>query len=111
MRIQKISRGALRWAAGFGGALLVLALGGCGSGGAGRMTSYSTTTAAANQPELFSLPANQMSHIQVVSVTRAPFQRTLRLSGAVEYNAFKTTPVISQVGGPVSRILVVPGSV
>ena len=25
------------------------------------------------------------------------------------YNAFKTTPVISQVGGPVSRILVVPG--
>jgi cobalt-zinc-cadmium efflux system membrane fusion protein len=27
----------------------------------------------------------------------------------VEYNAFNTTPVITQVGGPVSRILVVPG--
>jgi cobalt-zinc-cadmium efflux system membrane fusion protein len=27
----------------------------------------------------------------------------------VAYNAFKTTPVITQVGGPVSRILVVPG--
>jgi cobalt-zinc-cadmium efflux system membrane fusion protein len=27
----------------------------------------------------------------------------------VAYNAFHTTPVISQVGGPVSRILVVPG--
>ena len=25
------------------------------------------------------------------------------------YNAFNTTPVITQVGGPVSRILVVPG--
>ncbi len=35
--------------------------------------------------------------------------RTLRLTGAVAYNAFKTTPVITQVGGPVSRILVVPG--
>jgi cobalt-zinc-cadmium efflux system membrane fusion protein len=35
--------------------------------------------------------------------------RTLRLTGSVEYNAFKTTPVISQVGGPVSRILVLPG--
>jgi len=27
----------------------------------------------------------------------------------VAYNAFNTTPVITQVGGPVSRILVVPG--
>ena len=34
---------------------------------------------------------------------------TLRLTGAVAYNAFNTTPVITQVGGPVSRILVVPG--
>jgi membrane fusion protein, heavy metal efflux system len=34
---------------------------------------------------------------------------TLRLTGTVAYNAFKTTSVISQVGGPVSKILVVPG--
>jgi cobalt-zinc-cadmium efflux system membrane fusion protein len=27
----------------------------------------------------------------------------------VEYNSFKTTPVITQVGGPVSRIVVAPG--
>jgi cobalt-zinc-cadmium efflux system membrane fusion protein len=31
------------------------------------------------------------------------------LTGAVEYNDFKTTPVIAQVGGPVSRVLVVQG--
>jgi cobalt-zinc-cadmium efflux system membrane fusion protein len=36
--------------------------------------------------------------------------RTLRLSGAVAYNSFQTTPVITQVGGPVSRILVTPGA-
>ena len=36
-------------------------------------------------------------------------KHTLRLTGAVAYNAFNTTPVITQVGGPVSRILVVPG--
>ena len=35
--------------------------------------------------------------------------RSLRLSGAVAYNAFQTTPVIAQVGGPVSRIMVTPG--
>jgi cobalt-zinc-cadmium efflux system membrane fusion protein len=35
--------------------------------------------------------------------------RTLRLTGAVAYNGFQTTPVITQVGGPVSRILAMPG--
>jgi cobalt-zinc-cadmium efflux system membrane fusion protein len=50
-----------------------------------------------------------MAHVQVVTVEPATLTRTLRLTGAVEYNAFNTTPVITQVGGPVSRILVVPG--
>ena len=35
--------------------------------------------------------------------------RTLRLTGAVAYNSFRTTPVITPVSGPVSRIAVVPG--
>ena len=35
--------------------------------------------------------------------------RTLRLTGAVAYNGFNTIPVISQISGPVSRIVVVPG--
>ena len=35
--------------------------------------------------------------------------RTLRLTGAVAYNSFRTTPVITQVSGPVSRMVVVPG--
>jgi cobalt-zinc-cadmium efflux system membrane fusion protein len=59
--------------------------------------------------ELFSLPADQMSHIQVVNGRAGTLPRTLRLSGAVEYNDFKTTPVITQVGGPVSRVVVVQG--
>ncbi len=50
-----------------------------------------------------------MAHIQVYTVTQAPLVRMLRLSGAVAYNSFLTTPVITQVGGPVSRILVTPG--
>ena len=82
----------------------------CGGGNqAGTMTSFSSAGNAAAQPELFSLPADQIAHIQVVQVAQAPFERTLRLTGAVEYNSFKTTPVITQVGGPVSRILVAPG--
>jgi cobalt-zinc-cadmium efflux system membrane fusion protein len=50
-----------------------------------------------------------MSHIQIFTVTQTSLVRTLRLSGVVAYNAFLTTPVISQVGGPVSRIMVTPG--
>ncbi len=82
---------------------------GCGGEKVGQLTSFSTTESPQAQAELFSLPADQMSHIQIVTVTPAPLVRTLRLTGSVDYNAFKTTPVISQVGGPVSRIMVAPG--
>jgi cobalt-zinc-cadmium efflux system membrane fusion protein len=62
-----------------------------------------------NHPELFAIPQNQMSHVQVVTVQPTTLTRTLRLTGAVAYNNFRTTPVITQVSGPVSRIVVVPG--
>ena len=61
------------------------------------------------EAELFTIPQEQMSHVQVVTVEPTKLARVLRLTGAVAYNAFNTTPVITQVGGPVSRILVVPG--
>ena len=76
---------------------------------ADQMTSFSAKAAASATPRLFTIPEDQMAHIQVVTVQPATLTRTLRLTGAVAYNAFKTTPVITQVGGPVTRILVVPG--
>jgi len=90
---------------------LSLALAGCGRAAdqASKMTSFSTAESRESKAELFSLPADQMSHIQIVAVTQGPLARILRLTGAVEYNDFKTTPVITQVGGPVSRVAVVQG--
>jgi len=88
------------------------ALAGCGSGPgqrAGDMTSYSSKESKSEKPELFTIPKEQMSHVQVVTVEPSKLTRTLRLTGNVTYNAFQTTPVITQVGGLVSRILVVPG--
>jgi membrane fusion protein, heavy metal efflux system len=87
-------------------------LAGCGFGhreSASQMTSYSSQESKAATPELFTIPPDQMSHVQVVTIEPVKLTRTLRLTGAVAYNAFKTTPVITQIGGPVSRILVVPG--
>ena len=60
-------------------------------------------------PELFTIPQEQMSHVQVLDVQPTTLTRTLRLTGTVAYNAFRTTPVITQVSGPVSRVVVVPG--
>lgn len=90
-------------------AALIVA-GGCGSDGSGTgMTSFSAKGSASETPQLFTIPADQMSHIQVVTIEPGRLSRTLRLTGSVAFNAFKTTPVITQIGGPVSRILVVPG--
>ena len=77
----------------------------------GSSVSYGSATGGASEAKMFTVPAEQMAHVQVtpVEVTRLP--RVLRLTGAVAYNNFKTTPVITQVSGPVSRILVSPGEV
>jgi len=86
----------------------LLALAGCHSNdNASRMTSFSANSSAT--PQLFTIPSDQMSHVQVLTVQPSTLTRTLRLTGTVAYNSLKTTPVISQVGGPVSRILVAPG--
>jgi cobalt-zinc-cadmium efflux system membrane fusion protein len=76
---------------------------------ASQMTSFSANASKSATPQLFTIPQDQMSHVQVVTIAPTTLKRILRLTGAVAYNAFNTTPVITQVGGPVSRILVVPG--
>lgn len=94
-----------------GFSMSILLVAGCGTNGresAEKMTSFASASAN-NQAELFSVPQDQMSHIQIVTITPRKLTRTLRLSGQVSYNGFKTTPVITAVGGPVSRVLAFPG--
>jgi len=108
------SRRGLFAAAPFGALILLglLFLTGCGQRGVnaeGSSVSYGSAQTEEGKAELFTVPPEQMAHLQVtpVEVTRLP--RVLRLTGSVAYNNFKTTPVITQVSGPVSRILVSPG--
>lgn len=103
------SAGVLRIA---GALACTMLISGCSNGpgeNAGEMTSYSAKAGKSDTAQLFTIPQDQMSHIQVVTVQPSLMKRDLRLTGTVSYNGFKTTPVITQVGGPVSRILVVPG--
>ena len=67
------------------------------------------TEASGDQPHLFSVSPDQMAHLKVVTVQPTSMQRVLQLPGTVAYNGFDTTPVISQISGPVSRVVVVPG--
>ena len=91
-------------------AVMALALAACSADKtASEMTSFSSKEARGQTPGLFTIPNDQMSHVQVVTVAASNLPRVLRLTGAVSYNAFNTTPVITQVGGPVSRLLAVPG--
>ena len=71
--------------------------------------SYSSASSGGSEAHLFTVPPEQMGHIQVIPVEATQLPRVLRLTGSVAYNNFKTTPVITQVSGPVSRILVSPG--
>jgi membrane fusion protein, heavy metal efflux system len=94
---------------GLSAAALVTA--GCGANGresAEKMTSF-TSANTTDQAQAFTVPQDQMSHIQIVTIAPRKLTRTLRLSGQVSYNGFKTTPVITAVGGPVSRVLAFPG--
>jgi cobalt-zinc-cadmium efflux system membrane fusion protein len=90
--------------------LALVAVAGCDSAKKDEpVETRSTIVKDPNHPDLFSLRPEQMSHVKVVTVQPTDLARTLRLNGAVAFNNFRTTPVISQVSGPVSRILVVPG--
>jgi membrane fusion protein, heavy metal efflux system len=91
---------------------LMASLAGCSSGGSeSKMTSYSSSESKEESAELFTVPQDQMAHVQVVPVEKASLPRALRLTGSVAYNAFMTTPVFAAVGGPVHELLVTPGQV
>lgn len=89
---------------------LLLSLAGCNRGAARIVTATGESTGSGNvSATLLTVPQNQMAHIQIVQVKATNLPHRLRLPGSVAYNEFETTPVITQVSGPVSRVMVVPG--
>jgi cobalt-zinc-cadmium efflux system membrane fusion protein len=109
---QSMQRRMTFFAAVASSAAMVATLSGCGSGpgeSESKMTSFTSSETNADTAELFTVPKEQMAHLQVVAVEKGPLPRTLRLAGAVAYDAFATTPVFAAIGGPVHEILVAPG--
>ncbi|MGH9405210.1 MAG: efflux RND transporter periplasmic adaptor subunit [Terriglobia bacterium] len=91
--------------------LLLILISGCGRSNspAEADSTQSAAPAGTAQASYFTVPQDEMQHLQIVTVSRSSIAQVLRFPASVSYNLFATTPVITQVGGPVSRVLVFPG--
>jgi cobalt-zinc-cadmium efflux system membrane fusion protein len=65
-----------------------------------------TTQAASATAGYYSVPEAQRSHLEIVAVRSAEFQTLIRTSGTVDWDNDHTTQAISQVNGPITRIVV-----
>lgn len=90
--------------------LALLMLSGCNHPSASA-SAASPAESGSPQASYFTVSKGQMAHLQVVHAQASNIPRSLRFPGSVAYNEFETTPVITQVSGPVFRVLVLPGQI
>ncbi|HLJ12920.1 MAG TPA: efflux RND transporter periplasmic adaptor subunit [Bryobacteraceae bacterium] len=100
-----------QWFAALALGICVLAVG-CG----GQKSSDAATIGPNSQPgatqgeaSLFTIPRDQLAHLKLFSVGRVNWPVVVRTTGTVDWNNDRTTPAITQIGGPVSRIVAEPG--
>jgi len=91
---------------------VVLGLGVClsGCGNLKKAESPPESASAAVAPALFTVPPEQMAHLKVVPVESRTWQTAVRTTGTVDWDADHTTQAITQVNGPIARILVDTGA-
>jgi cobalt-zinc-cadmium efflux system membrane fusion protein len=91
-------------------ALLALAVFQCACGNAKYAPGAAAEQAKTPQAGLFTVAAEQMAHLRVVTVGTKVWQTTVLTTGTVDWDADHTTQAITQVNGPISRILVDTGA-
>jgi len=60
----------------------------------------------AQEASLFQVPQDQLEHLKIVEVRQAAWSATVHTNGTVDWDADHTTQAITQVSGPISRLLV-----
>jgi membrane fusion protein, heavy metal efflux system len=88
----------------------LLLLGACGAGRSEPQTQ-SAGQLQQDQAGYFTVPSNQLDHLHIEPVRKDTWQSAIHTTGTVDWDADHTTSVISQVSGPVVRILAHPGTV
>ncbi|MGH9412085.1 MAG: efflux RND transporter periplasmic adaptor subunit [Vicinamibacterales bacterium] len=100
---------------------VMLAVAACGGGGSGDESPSAQAAAAAPasgaasggsaaNAGYFTVPQNQLSHIQVQPARTKQFETELRTTGTVDWDNDHTSQAITQVNGPITRILVDTGT-
>jgi cobalt-zinc-cadmium efflux system membrane fusion protein len=79
-------------------------------GGLKKVEGKGADVAQAADAALFTVPQDQLPHLRIVPVRRTSWAVSVRTTGTVDWDADHTTQAITQVNGPISRILVDTGS-
>jgi len=86
-----------------GAAWAVLGLTSCQRQGSQESGVY---TAQAAQQAYFEVSPDQLAHLQIAPVQRATWAVSIHTTGTVDWDEDHTTQAITQVNGPIARILV-----
>ena len=62
------------------------------------------------QPGLFTVPQDQLVHLKIGKVAKTSWGVAIHTTGTVDWDQDHTTQAITQVNGPISRILVDTGA-
>ncbi len=90
--------------------LLILGLFQLGCGLSSKTDQAASTQDQAVQPKLLTVSKEQLAHLTIQPVGTATWSITIHTTGTVDWDADHTTQAITQVNGPISRILVDYGS-
>lgn len=90
--------------------LLAVAAAASACAGPGNGTRAAGPEPESSQPSLLTVPENQLAHLQIKPVQKVNWPFTVRTTGTVDWDADHTTQAITQVSGPIAKILVDAGS-
>jgi cobalt-zinc-cadmium efflux system membrane fusion protein len=94
---------------------LALMLTGCGGSkpqqsGGSPQPAPSAAASATPVAAYFTVPPQQLSHLQLVAVKQTMWTTILRTTGTVDWDNDRTSQAITQVSGPITRIVVDTGA-
>ncbi len=78
--------------------------------GASKSRESDASESEAAQPGLFTVPREQLAQLRIVPVKTTTWSIAIHATGTVDWDADHTTQAITQVNGPISRILVDTGA-
>jgi membrane fusion protein, heavy metal efflux system len=77
-----------------------------GSCGLYKKAPAASAAAQTDEAALFEVPAKQLPHLKIVDVKKTSWSTVVRTTGTVDWDADHTTQAITQVNGPISKLLV-----